>query len=120
MVSSGNVKQLVTLINRHISLGFLYGDFITVLDVVADPFGDVLRGRIDIQHFVDVLMVEGLLDDTLDMGEVGDHSVLVEFFRLAIDDDNPVVAVQVLALAFVVKVQLVTGGYLKCFSDVIH
>ena len=77
------------------------GDAVAVLYMVADPTGDVLRRRVDIQYFVDILMVEGVLDDPFDVGEVGDHPVAIQFFGTAIDGDDPVVAVQGFTFAFV-------------------
>ena len=75
--------------------------------MVADPTGDILRRRIDIQYFVDIFMVKRVFHYLFDVREVGDHAVLVEFCRLAIDDNNPVVTVQVLAFALVGQRQVV-------------
>ena len=87
-------------VNRDISFGFLDGDLIAVLYMVADPARDILGRRIDVQHLVDILMIEGVLYDFLDVGEIGHHAILIQLLRLAIDDNDPVMAVQVLALAF--------------------
>jgi hypothetical protein len=114
------VDSIVSLINGHIAFGFLYGDLVTVVNMVADPLGDILRGRIDVEQVVDILMVERVLDDALDMGEVRNHTVGVQFVRLAIDDDNPVMPVQTLAFALVGEPEIMGGRDFDCFLDVKH
>ena len=95
-------------------------DLVAVLHVVAYPAGDVLGGRIDIQHLVDVLVVESVLDHPLDVREVSHHAVLVEFARLAIDDDNPIVPVQGFAFALIREVEIVGSGNLQTLFYIIH
>ena len=107
-------------INRDISFGFLDGDLIAVLYMVADPARDILGRRIDVQHLVDILMIEGVLYDFLDVGEIGHHAILIQLLRLAIDDNDPVMAVQVLALAFVRQHQVMCRRNLYSFFYVIH
>ena len=52
-------------------------------------------------------MVEFVLHPLLDVGEVGDHAVVVEFFGATVDGDDAIVPVGAVALALVVEVQLV-------------
>ena len=87
---------------------------------VHNPAGQVLGRRVEVQHLVQVAMVDLPVDQSLDFGEVAHHAVAVQFLGTAIDVDFPVVAVEVLAFALVIEVQLVAGGYFKGFADVIH
>ena len=88
--------------------------------MVAYPAGDVLRRGVDIQHFVDVLVVEGAFDNPFDVGEVGYHAVLVECLCLAEDGDDPVVPVQGFALAFVTEVEIMCRRDGQRFLNVVH
>ena len=69
--------------------------------MVADPPGDILCRGIDVQYFVDILVVKSLFYDFLDMREVRHHAVLVKLFCFAINHDDPVVAMQLFAFALV-------------------
>ena len=60
------------------------------------------------------------MDALLDVREVCYHAVFVEVLGSAVDSDNPVVAVQVLALAFVVEGEPVAPCYLYSFRYVVH
>ena len=75
--------------------------------MVAYPAGDIFRRGIDIQHLVDILVVEGILDYPLDMGEVSYHTVLIQRLCLAENGNYPVVPMQCLALAFITEIQIV-------------
>jgi hypothetical protein len=110
-----NVKRLVLFIDCHIAFALLDGDFVAILHMVANPFGDILRRRVDIQYIVDILMVECVFDHAFDMCEIGHHAVLAQFFRLAINDNNPVMAVQRLALALVRQIQVMRRRNLYSF-----
>ena len=81
----------------------------------ADPAGYVLRRRIDIQHIVDILVVESILDDTLDLRKIGNHTVGIEFFGLAINGYNPVMSVQLFALALITELEVVRSRDCECF-----
>ena len=70
----------LSFVGSDIALGFLDADLVAVLDVVAYPTSNILRRRINGQHLVDILMIKSLLDNTLDMGEVGDHTIFVQRF----------------------------------------
>ena len=84
---------------------------VAVRDGVDNPFGQVLSRRIEVQHLVDVGMVDLAVNQALDLGEVAHHAVAVELLATAIHVDLPVVAMQVLAFALVVEVKLMAGGY---------
>ena len=96
----------VSLVDGYVAFGLLYGHFVAVVDMVANPLGDILCGRIDLENVVDILMVERVLDHTLDVGEVHHHSVLVQCLRLAVHNNNPVVAVQCFTLTLVTQMQV--------------
>ena len=88
--------------------------------MVANPASDILCRRINIQHFVDILMVKRAFYDALDMRKIRYHTVLIQFFGFAIDDDFPVVSMQILAFAFVAQFQIMSRGAGQCFFYVIH
>ena len=71
--------------------------------------GQVLSRRVEIEHLVDVGMVNLAVDHLFDQGEVAHHAVAVELLSTAIHVDLPVVAVQVLALALVIEIKLMAG-----------
>ena len=113
-------RSIVHLIDGGVAFGFLDGDLIAVLHVVANPAGDIFRRRVDVQHFVDVLVVKGIFDYFLDMREIRHHAVCIQFFRLAIDDDDPVMTMQVLAFALVTQHEIMRRGNLYSLFYVIH
>ena len=99
-----DVGSLVVARLPHIST-------VAVRDSVDNPLGQVLGRRIEVQHLVDVGMVDLAVNQALDLGEVAHHAVAVELFGTAIHIDLPVVAMQVLAFALIVEIKLVTCGY---------
>ena len=85
---------------------------VAVRDGVDNPLGQVLGRRVEVQHLVDVGMVNLAVYQALDFGEIAHHAVAVKLFGPAIHIDLPVVAMQVLALALIVEIKLMAGGYL--------
>lgn len=80
-------------------------------DAVAEPLGHVFGGRVDIPHdVIDEGVVEAV-HDFLDLAEIDDHAVVVDFLALDGDGDDPVMAMQVRALAFIIEVQVMRPGY---------
>ena len=88
--------------------------------MVTNPLGDVLCRGIDIHHIVEILVVKLIFDDTLDVSEISYHSILIECLGLAVNSNQPIVAVQVLTLALIRKHQIVRRRDAECFLDVIH
>lgn len=88
--------------------------------MIADPFGDILGRRVEGKDIVQVLMVELGLDRFLDVTEIDNHTVRVECRGLTIDGDDPVVTVQVLALAGIGEAQVVRGRDFHSFNDCVH
>ena len=84
---------------------------IAIRDGIDNPLGQVLGGRIEIQHLVEVRVVYLAVDQTFDFSEVAHHAVVVQLLGAAIHIDFPVMAMEVLAFALVVKVELMAGGY---------
>ena len=82
--------------------------------------GQVFGRRVEVQHLVDVGMIDLAMDKLFDQGEVAHHAIAVEMFGTAIHVDLPVVAMKVFALALIVEVELVASRYFKGFSYVIH
>ena len=65
-------------------------------------------------------MVEALLDESLDMCEIGHHAGLVERGRGAMHGHYPVVAVEIGALACVGQIKAVRRRYLYAFRYIVH
>ena len=68
-------------------------------DAIHDPACDVLGCGVEVEATVEVLMVQVSVYEGFHFREVHQHAVLVKFLCFAIDGHNPVVAMQVLALA---------------------
>ena len=84
---------------------------VAVRDGVDNPLGQVLGRRVEIQDLIDVGVVDFTMNQTFDFGEVAHHAIAVELLATAIHIDLPVVAMQVLALALVVEIELMACGY---------
>ena len=94
-------------IDRHVAFALLEGNFVGIGDLFANPACHVFGGGVEMENFVDIAMVEFVLHPLLDVGEVGDHAVVVELFGATVDGDDAIVPVGAVALALVVEVQLV-------------
>ena len=99
-----NVGSLVVARLPHISA-------VAIRDGIHNPLGQILCSWIEIQDLIDVGMVDLAVNQSLDLGEVAHHAVAVELLAATIHIDFPVVAVQVLALALIIEVELVAGRY---------
>ena len=84
---------------------------VAVRNSVDNPFGQVFGRRIEVKDLVDVGMVNLAVYQALDLGEVAHHAIAVKFLGSAKHIDLPIVAMQVLALALIVEIKLVTCGY---------
>jgi hypothetical protein len=82
---------------------------VAVRDSVDNPLGQVLGRRVEVQHLIDVGMVDLAVYQALDLGEIAHHAVAVKLLGSAIHIDLPVVAMQVLAFALIVEIKLVAG-----------
>jgi hypothetical protein len=71
---------LLSLVGGDIAFGLLDANLIAVLYMVANPTSYILRGWIDIQYLIDILVVKSLLYDSLDMREVRHHTIFVQLF----------------------------------------
>ena len=69
--------------------------------VVANPARHVLGGGIEGETVVDAGVVEVGLDEVLDVVEVDDHALGIEFLGATEDGDDAVVAVKLRASALV-------------------
>ena len=78
---------------------------------VANPFGDIFCRRIEVEDIVQVLMVHLGMDQFLDFLKIDDHAVAVQCFGLAGHIDDPVMSMEMLALAFIVEDQVVGSGH---------
>ena len=91
-----------------VALGFLDGDLVASLaHLVAYPAGDVLRCGVEIEDVVEIAVIQLVVDQFLDVGEIVDHAVLVQGLGPAVYGHDPVVAVQPLAFAVVVEREVV-------------
>ena len=82
----------LAFVSGNIAFGLLNANLVAVLYMVANPTGNILRWWIDRQDFIDIFVIEGLFDNTLDMREVGHHTILIQRFRFAIDGHNKIMA----------------------------
>ena len=80
-----DVGSLVVARLPHIST-------VAVRDGVDNPLGQVLGRRVEVQHLVDVSMINLAVNQALNLGEIAHHAVAVELFGTAIHIDLPVVA----------------------------
>mgnify|MGYP000174188523 CR=1 FL=1 len=94
-------------IHRHIALALLERHLVGIGHLFANPARHVLGGGAEVEDLVHVAVVEFILHPLLDVGEVGDHAVVVELFGATVDGDDAIVPVGAVALALVVEVQLV-------------
>lgn len=86
------------------------GHLVAGIDLLADPVGEVLRRRVEtLQHIVEDGVVQPILDQLLDAGEIDDHAILVQRLGLAINRDDPIMPMKVLALAGIRQVQAMGG-----------
>ena len=88
--------------------------------LVANPASHILCRRVEGQYLVEVAVVETVADEPLDVGEINYHTILVQFTRLAVNGNNPVVPMQLLTLTFVGEMELMAGRDFECFLDVVH
>ena len=65
-------------------------------------------------------MVKGVLHYFLNVREVRDHAILVQLFGLAINHNNPIVAVQIFTFALIRQHQIMRRGDFYSFFYVIH
>lgn len=65
-------------------------------------------------------MVQPILDQLLDAGEIDDHAILVQRLGLAINRDDPIMPMKVLALAGIRQVQAMGGRYFDSLRYIIH
>ena len=84
---------------------------VTVRDSIHNPFGQILRRRIEVQDLIDIGVVDLAVNQTFDFGEIAHHAIAVKLFSAAIHIDLPVVAMQVLAFALIVEIKLMACGY---------
>ena len=103
-----------------VAFAFLDLHLVAVRDLLAYPSGHVLGRGIHVHYVVQELVIEPAVDQLLDAREIDHHAVLVECFGLAVDRDNPVVAVQAAALAFVGERELVRSRYFHALDDPVH
>jgi hypothetical protein len=76
--------------------------------MIAYPTSDILGRGIDLQHFVDILMIKRFFYNTLDMGKIGDHTILVECCGFAIDSHYKIMTVQSFAFALITQVEIMS------------
>jgi hypothetical protein len=84
---------------------------VAVRDGIHNPLSQVLGCRIEVQDFVDIGMVDLSVYQALNLGKIAHHAIAVELLATAIHVDLPVVAMQVLALALIIEIKLMAGGY---------
>ena len=114
------ISLILNLVRGLIVLTFHDIHTIGLWYLVANPTGHILCRRIERQNLVEVAVVETVANEPLDVGEINNHTILIQFTRLAVNGDYPVVSMQLLTLTFVGEIELMAGRDFECFLDVIH
>lgn len=109
------IHQVVIHVSGCVSLALLNDGLVAFWELLYYPSSDVLGGRVEGEKLVEVAMVEITMNLLLDEREVDDHPVLVQLFCLAEDLDDPVVPMQLAALARIGEVEVVAGRNLYSF-----
>ena len=84
---------VVGCVGGGVSFRLLYAHLVAFRNLVANPFGNVLRRGVERQQLVEVAVVEIAVDFLLDVGDVAHHTVVVERAGAAVYRHNPIVAV---------------------------
>lgn len=107
-------------VDGYVAFALLHGSLVASGDGVNNPLGDVFCGRIERQNVIEIGVVEFAVDLLFDVLKVAHHAVCIEFSSLAVYGNNPVVAVNVGALAFVGKVEVMRPCDFHSLLNVIH
>ena len=65
-------------------------------------------------------MVETVMNLTLDMSKISNHTIAVQFLRLTMYCDNPIMAMQVGTFAGIREIETMTASNLDTLGDVIR
>jgi hypothetical protein len=84
---------------------------VAVRDGIHNPLSQILGSRIEVKYLIYIGMVDLAVNQALNLGEIAHHAIAVKLFSTAIDVNLPIVAMQVLALALVVEIELMACGY---------
>lgn len=101
--AGGNVGcgGIVRYVKHGIAFRFLYRHHKAPLYFAAYPPSDVFGSGIEREEFVEVAVVQTAMHMFFYAGEVGYHTVAVQFHGAAVYGHNPVVSVKPAAFAFI-------------------
>ena len=112
--------KLLNFVLDGIAFAFLDLHLVAMRHLFANPTSHVFRRRIKVHHIVQELVIELALHNFLDAREIDHHAVFIESFGLAEHRDNPVVAMQTAALAFVRERELVCPRNFNTLDNSVH
>lgn len=92
-------------INHHGSIAeaLLHRSLIALRKEIYEPSSDILGGRIEIKHLVEIGMIHLAMHRFLDMSEIYHHAILVQFSAHKKEFYLPVVTMQTAALTLVTE-----------------
>ena len=67
-----------------------------------------------------MLMIESSHNLFLDMGKIEDHPIPIQILSPAMNRDDPIMAVNILTLAFVVQTKPMASGNFKGLFQIVH
>ena len=92
-------------VNHHGSIAeaLLHRSLIALREEIHEPSSDILGGRIEIKHLVEIGVIHLAMHRFLDMGEIYHHAILVQLSAHEKKFNLPVVTMQTAALTLVTE-----------------
>lgn len=97
-----NIRCLVVTRLPHIGT-------VAVRHNIHNPVSQVFRRGVEVEHFVDVSMVDFTVDKLFNQGKITHHAIAVESLSTTIHGDFPIMAMEVFTFAFIVEIELMAG-----------
>ena len=72
------------------------------------------------KYLIQILMIQTPHHSLFDMGKVHHHSICIQHLRTAINCNNPIVTMQILAFTSIRKIQAVRSRYFHSLNYCIH
>jgi len=94
-------------IDGHVAFALLERHLVGIGHLLANPARHVFGGGTEVEDLVHIAVIQFVLHPLFDVGEIGHHAILVEFFGAAVDRDDAIVPVRAIAFTLVVEMQLV-------------
>lgn len=92
-------------VNHHgcIAEAFLHRCLIALWEEIHEPSSDILGGRIEIKHLIEIGVIHLAMHRFLDMGEIDNHTILVQLSAHEKEFNLPVMTMQTAALTLVTE-----------------